>query len=228
MSKGAVVMVTGAAGALGRAVCEMFLARGDMLVAVDLDAQALQMLYGDNERVQTVATDLTRWDATDAALARLPGVSVLCNIAGGFDMGPAVHETADALWQRMMALNVTTLIHACRAVVPGMIAAGGGAVVNVAAASASSGKASMGAYCAAKDAVARLTESMALEVREHGVRVNAVAPSIIDTPANRGAMPDADPTRWVSPRDLAAVIAFLASDQACAVNGAVVPVVGLS
>ncbi|ALS65178.1 SDR family NAD(P)-dependent oxidoreductase [Pandoraea apista] len=228
MSKGAVVMVTGAAGALGRAVCEMFLARGDTLVAVDLDAQALQTLYGDNERVQTVATDLTRWDATDAALARLPGVSVLCNIAGGFDMGPAVHETADALWQRMMALNVTTLIHACRAVVPGMIAAGGGAVVNVAAASASSGKASMGAYCAAKDAVARLTESMALEVREHGVRVNAVAPSIIDTPANRGAMPDADPTRWVSPRDLAAVIAFLASDQACAVNGAVVPVVGLS
>ncbi|MDN4572064.1 3-oxoacyl-ACP reductase [Pandoraea cepalis] len=228
MSKGAVVMVTGAAGALGRAVCEMFLARGDTLVAVDLDAQALQTLYGDNERVQTVATDLTRWDATDAALARLPGLSVLCNIAGGFDMGPAVHETADALWQRMMALNVTTLIHACRAVVPGMIAAGGGAVVNVAAASASSGKASMGAYCAAKDAVARLTESMALEVREHGVRVNAVAPSIIDTPANRGAMPDADPTRWVSPRDLAAVIAFLASDQACAVNGAVVPVVGLS
>jgi len=101
-------------------------------------------------------------------------------------------------------------------------------VVNVAAASASSGKAMMGAYCASKDAVARLTESMALELRGQGINVNAVAPSIIDTPANRGAMPDADPSNWVPPEKLAHVIGFLASDAASAIHGAIIPVVGLS
>jgi NAD(P)-dependent dehydrogenase (short-subunit alcohol dehydrogenase family) len=100
--------------------------------------------------------------------------------------------------------------------------------VNVAAASATSGKGAMGAYCASKSAVARITESMAMELREKGINVNAVAPGVIDTPANRAAMPDADVTNWVSLSDLASVIEFLASSRANAVHGAVVPVVGLS
>ena len=95
-------------------------------------------------------------------------------------------------------------------------------------ASASSGKASMGAYCASKSVVARLTESMALELREKGINVNAIAPSIIDTPANRADMPDADFAKWVSTRQLADVIGFLASERASAIHGAVIPVVGLS
>ena len=86
----------------------------------------------------------------------------------------------------------------------------------------------MGAYIASKSAVARFTESMALELRDHGIGVNAVAPSIIDTPANRAAMPDADPGKWVAPEQLADVIGFLASDAASAIHGAVIPVVGLS
>ncbi|MGH8517558.1 MAG: SDR family oxidoreductase, partial [Panacagrimonas sp.] len=153
---------------------------------------------------------------------------VLCNIAGGFVMGTQVHETPDAVWSRMLDLNLHTLTHTCRAVVPRMIETGYGKVVNVAAASATSGKAQMGAYVAAKSGVARITETMSLELRARGINVNAVAPSIIDTPANRAAMPDADPTQWVSPENLANVIRFLASDEAVAVHGAVVPVVGLS
>ncbi|RJF91661.1 SDR family NAD(P)-dependent oxidoreductase [Noviherbaspirillum saxi] len=226
-----VVVVTGAAGALGKAVVEEFLSLGSSIIAVDVNIDALRAAYPDNGRVQPVAVDLTNAGKTVESLeSALAGraANVLCNIAGGFDMGPAVHETDDAMWRRMLDLNVATLINASRAIVPGMKAAGQGKIVNVAAASASSGKGAMGAYCASKGAVARLTESMAQELRDAGINVNAVAPSIIDTPANRSAMPDADPGKWVSLVDLASVIGFLASDRARAVHGAVVPVVGLS
>ncbi|MDX9698736.1 MAG: SDR family NAD(P)-dependent oxidoreductase [Rhodocyclaceae bacterium] len=227
-----VVVVTGAAGALGKAVADVFLAQGSMVLAVDLDEAALSRVYGNQANVRCVAVNLTDASKTKelltAALVQFGTASVLCNIAGGFDMGPAVHETDDAMWRRLMDMNVATVLNACRVVVPGMQSAGRGKVVNVAAASAISGKGAMGAYCASKSAVARLTESMAAELRESGINVNAVAPSILDTPANRAAMPDADTSKWVSLADLAAVIEFLASTRANAVHGAVVPVIGLS
>src|SRR5690606_9889012 len=103
-----------------------------------------------------------------------------------------------------------------------------GRIINVAAAAADSGKGGMGAYCASKSAVARITESMAHELRTRGINVNAVAPSIIDTPANRADMPDADPAIWVSPHQLADIMLFLASGRSSAIRGAVIPVVGLS
>ena len=109
-----------------------------------------------------------------------------------------------------------------------MLAAGGGKIVTVGAAAARQGMANMGAYCAAKSAVIRLTESMAAELRSRSINVNCVLPSIIDTPQNRAAMPDADPADWVAPAKLAAVIAFLASEDASAIHGAALPVVGLS
>jgi NAD(P)-dependent dehydrogenase (short-subunit alcohol dehydrogenase family) len=109
-----------------------------------------------------------------------------------------------------------------------MIKEGGGKIVNVGAFSAQRGVARMGAYCAAKDAVIRLTEAMAAELREKHINVNCVLPTIIDTPENRAAMPDADPSRWVAPEDLANVIAFLASDAARAIHGAALPVSGLA
>ncbi|MNS74892.1 Sorbitol dehydrogenase [compost metagenome] len=201
--------------------------KGARVVAIDVDAAALARAYDGQESVRAVAVDLTDARATDSALEGAGRVDVLCNIAGGFDMGPAVHESSDGMWRRLLDLNVATLINASRALVPAMLVSGG-RIVNVAAASANSGKAGMGAYCAAKDAVARLTEAMAIELREQGIGVNAVAPSIIDTPANRAAMPDADPSRWVAVSDLVSVIDFLASPTARAVNGAIVPVVGLS
>jgi NAD(P)-dependent dehydrogenase (short-subunit alcohol dehydrogenase family) len=113
-------------------------------------------------------------------------------------------------------------------VVPGMLARGSGKIVNVGSFGALRGTAQMGAYAAAKSEVLRLTESLAAELREHGINVNCVLPSVIDTPENRKAMPQADPAKWVPPAQLAQVIAFLASDAAQAVHGAAVPVVGLS
>lgn len=226
------VVVTGAAGALGGVVATHFLMAGHPVVLVDRDEAALRQAYADTPGDMTfVAVDLTNGDATREALGNVldsQPAGVLCNIAGGFTMGTAVHDGDGSDWQQMLTMNLNTMLNACRAVVPGMVVAGAGKVINIAAASATSGKAMMGAYCASKDAVARATESMAMELRERGINVNAVAPSIIDTPANRDAMPDADPARWVSPEKLASVIGFLASDDASAIHGAIIPVVGLS
>lgn len=229
----ALVVVTGAAGAVGRVVAQTFLAQGRPVVLVDCSEQALQSVYeGVSGDKHFVVVDLTDTAATQTALGKVfhekGPAGVLCNIAGGFAMGSDVHDADGTVWQQMMDLNVATVLNTCRATVPGMLAAGAGKIINVSAASAITGKGSMGAYCAAKSSVARITESMAQELRGHGINVNAVAPSIIDSAANRAAMPDVDPSLWVSPQQLAAVFQFLASDAASALNGAVIPVVGLS
>jgi NAD(P)-dependent dehydrogenase (short-subunit alcohol dehydrogenase family) len=227
-----IVVVTGAAGALGHAVAEHFWKQGATVIAVDLRQQALEQRFGGRERFVCAAADLTDAARTKAALedaiSRAGRPDVLCNIAGGFAMGDAVHATPEPTWRRMIDLNVATVFNASAVVVPYMLEAGAGKIINVAAASAASGKGGMGAYCAAKDAVARLTESMAQELRSGGINVNAVAPSILDTPANRADMPGADPAQWVALGDLAAVMAFLVSPAARAIHGAVVPVLGLS
>jgi len=228
-----VVVVTGASGNLGRAVAGAFAARGANLVLLDRQRGRLDTLYG-RETTQRlhIATDLLDpvqvKAAVQATLDRFGRIDVLCNIAGGFRMGPPVHETLDADWNFLFDINARTLLHTARAVVPGMLAGGGGKIVNVGAFAAQKGVANMGAYVAAKSAVIRLTEAMAAELRAKNINVNCVLPTIIDTPENRQAMPDADPGKWVAPEDLAHVIVFLASPEARAIHGAALPVTGLS
>ncbi|WP_342619986.1 SDR family NAD(P)-dependent oxidoreductase [Rhodoferax sp. GW822-FHT02A01] len=227
------VVITGAAGNLGGAVADLFFASGANLVLLDLKRDALTQRYGqatDRRVLEAVnLLDSAQVDAAVLAVEKQFGrIDVLCNLAGGFRMGNAVHTTSTGDWDFLMDINVRTLLNMVRAVVPKMQTAGSGCIVNVGARSALSGAAQMGAYCATKSAVIRLTESMAAELREQNIRVNCVLPSIIDTPENRASMPNADPARWVSPQDLAQVIAFLASDAARAVHGAALPVSGLS
>lgn len=227
------VLITGAAGNLGRAVASAFAAQGAHLVLIDLRPESLEQSYGaESERQLFLPTNLLEptlvQGAVQAAVARFGRIDVLCNLAGGFRMGDAVHETADSTWDFLMDLNARTLLNMVRAVVPHMLAQGAGKIVNIGAFAAQKGAAHMGAYCASKSSVIRLTEAMAAELREQHINVNCVLPTILDTPENRAAMPDADPARWVAPADLASVIAFLASDAAKAVHGAVVPVTGLS
>jgi len=199
-----VAMVTGAAGNLGRAVVDAFLAAGAKVAAVERRKRASP---ADDDRRITVEADLLDEESTraaaDAVLARWGRIDILCNIAGGFAMGPPVHETPDDLWRRMFDLNVMTAVHACTAVVPAMIAAGYGRIVNVAAASSARGQANMGAYTVAKNGVVRLTECMAAELRSHGISVFCLLPTIINTPQNRAAMPEADSSQWSAPEDLA-------------------------
>jgi len=236
---GRTVIVTGASGNLGAAVARAFAAGGANLVLVDRHLEALQRAgFADDATHLLSVTDLldqTQVSAmVQAAVAKFGGVHVLCNIAGGFRMGEAVHETSDATWNCLFDINARTLLHAARAVVPQMLAqspdATGcrGKVINVGAFGAQRGGAQMGAYAASKAGVMRLTESMAAELREQGINVNAVLPTIIDTPQNRADMPGADPAKWVAPEALADVVLFLASDAARAVHGALVPVTGLS
>lgn len=226
-----VVMITGAAGNLGRAVARAF--AGEALVLVGQHRDALAAAFGaDSPRQLLVAANLLDQQQADravrAAIDRFGRLDVLCNLAGGFRMGQAVHETSDANWSFLFDLNARTLLNAVRAAVPRMLERGSGKVVNVGAFSALKGAAQMGAYTASKAVVIRLTEAMAAELRERGVNVNCVLPTIIDTPENRRAMPAADPAKWVAADDLAAVVRFLASDAARAIHGAAIPVTGLS
>jgi NAD(P)-dependent dehydrogenase (short-subunit alcohol dehydrogenase family) len=214
------IVVTGAAGALGQAVSSRAAELGAQVLEVDVEfAEASANRH---------AVDLTDEAATAALVASLAPIDGLLNIAGGFAMGGMSWEADDADWERMFRLNVATLRSALKAAVPLMLERGHGRIVNVGAYGALSGLPSMSAYTASKSVVMRLTESLADEVRERGINVNAVLPTVIDTPANRAAMPDADPGRWVAPRDLANAICFLASDAARAIHGALLPVRGLS
>lgn len=227
------VLITGAAGNLGRAVANAFAERGANLVLVDLQKEALEKAFGArNERSLLAPTDLLDQAQVDAtvksAIERFQRIDVLVNVAGGFRMGEPVHAMSDTTWNFMLDLNARTLMHVVRGVVPRMLEQGGGKIVNIGAYSAQKGVAQMGAYVASKSAVIRLTETMAAELREKNINVNCVLPTIIDTPENRAAMPKADPSRWVAPRDLASVIVFLASDEARAIHGAALPVTALS
>lgn len=223
------VVVTGAAGRLGSAVAAAFHAEGAGLVLLDRDAARLEALFGPWKRTAlALATDLFDADrvreCVARALDRFGSIDVLCNIAGGFEMGPLVHEIDDAGWNRMFSLNCRTLINASRAVVPHMIERGKGAIVNVGSAAALRGQPGMSAYGASKAVVMRLTESMSAELMSHGINVNCVLPSTLDTPENRAAMPKADPAKWVAPDDLARIIAFLCSPAARPIHGAALPV----
>jgi NAD(P)-dependent dehydrogenase (short-subunit alcohol dehydrogenase family) len=233
--EGKVVLVTGAAGNLGTAVAEAFGTRGARLALLDrsperLDAVARSLALPPSTML--LPTDLTERRSVDAAVAAVVeqfGVlDVVANIAGGFTMGPPLHETPDEDLDFMLDLNVRSLFNVCRAAVPAMLKGGGGCIVNVSARAAREGKARMGPYCASKAAVITLTETLAAEHRLDGINVNCILPGTIDTPQNRASMPDADHSRWVAPGALADVVVFLASHAARAISGAAIPVYGQS
>lgn len=220
------VVITGANGGLGKVVADKARALGAKLVLLDVAFSAAQLQETDAD-TRKYAVDLTSADATRACFEKIGAFDAIFNLAGGFTMGPAVHETTDAEWDFLFKMNVATLHNVVRAAVPKLIAQKHGAIVNVGALGALKGGGHMGAYSASKSVVMRLTESMSEELKNHGINVNAVLPSLIDTPRNRADMPDADFSKWLAPEDLANVICFLASDAARGVHGALIPVAGL-
>ncbi|MGD9510782.1 MAG: SDR family NAD(P)-dependent oxidoreductase [Geminicoccaceae bacterium] len=224
-----VVLVTGAAGNLGAAVVARLIASGSSVVAANRSADKLAVATaGLGERhLARGGVDLTDPAAcrrlVDEAIDRFGRLDGLVSTVGTFAM--ASIEAADpAHWELLYRANVLTTLNICRAVVPVMRSAGRGGIVTIGAAGAARAGKGTAAYAAAKSAVLRLTESLADELKGHGVRANCVLPSIIDTLQNRADMPKADTGRWVTPAQLAEVIAFLLSDAASGVTGTGVPV----
>ena len=227
------VIVTGGAGALGGAVVKYYESKGAFVAILDYSDELLNASYPKkNDNNCYLSCDLTDRSSCEnglrTAIKQLGGIDILCNIAGGFMMGEDVHETSDQTWDFLFDLNARSIMNAASTVVPSMLENNGGKIVNVAARAANAGLAKMGPYIASKAAVARLTESMAMELREQNINVNCVMPGIIDTPLNRSDMPDADFSKLVTPSNLANVIGFLTSDDAISVHGASIPVDGLS
>jgi len=219
-----VVAITGGYGALGRAVVEAAQALG-LSVAVIGRTPPRQP---NPDVFEINGVDLTdpaqAKTAIQSVVAHFGRLDALLNIAGGFVWSPV--ESDGDEFERMHALNVKTTLNASRAALPHLKASSEGRIVNIGANGAIKAGHGMGAYAASKAGVHRLTEALAEELKSTPVTVNAVLPSIIDTAANRADMPDADPAKWVAPADLAAVILFLASPEARAVTGALIPVTG--
>jgi NAD(P)-dependent dehydrogenase (short-subunit alcohol dehydrogenase family) len=228
---GKTVVVTGGFGALGRVVAEAASRQGASVAALDFSAvppEGLAERLGANALLLD-GVDLSSQAVAESAMAAVRAkfgrLDALLNIAGGFRWAKVMDAGADT-WERMFAINLKTALNASRAAIPYLLETGAGRIVNVGAGAGDRAAEGMGAYGASKAAVHRLTESLAQELKLRGVTVNAVLPSIIDTPANRAEMPKAAFDRWVAPADLAAVMLFLASDVAQAVTGALIPVTG--
>ena len=227
---GKAIVITGAYGALGAETARAAVRCGARVALIDRATNAPPGLL---EACGPGAVQLGGVDLSDAAGATqainaahegLRGLDALINIAGSFRW-QTIADGDSETWDLLYAINLKTAVNASRAALAHMRKSGG-RIINIGANAASKSGAGMGPYAASKAGVHRLTESLAEEVKDLGITVNAVLPSILDTPANRAAMPEANFSKWVTPQALANVILFLASDEASAVTGALLPVTG--
>jgi len=231
-----IVMVSGAIGNLGVVLAQTFQTSGAKLALVDRGEDRLREAFPDlvglPDYLLVNCADLMDEGAVEAsvseAIQHFGRIDVLVNTVGGFRAGKMLHETPIETWDFLLNLNARSVFIACHKVIPRMLNQGSGKIVNVAARPGIEGQAGMAAYSASKSAVIRLTESMAAELKDHGVNVNCVIPGTIDTPQNRETMPDADYSTWVTPESLADVIQFLSSEAARDVHGVALPVYGRS
>lgn len=218
------VVVTGGFGILGTAVADWFVSNGDLVTRIDFAQTAITDRDG--------MMDIGGIDLTDAAacaqtiehiIARHGKIDILVNIAGGF-VWETLLDGNIATWSRMATMNLMSAVTITKLALPHLLAQPSARIVNIGAGGAVKAAAGMGAYAASKSGVHRLTEALAEELGSNDITVNAILPSIIDTPVNRADMPDADFSTWVKPEAIAEVIGFLASTAGGAINGALIPV----
>jgi NAD(P)-dependent dehydrogenase (short-subunit alcohol dehydrogenase family) len=218
------VLVAGGTGFLGTAVVRDLVASGyDVTTTWIVESERERLA---SESVQLVRADLFDPGETDAAVAGVEDLEAVVNLVGGFSDGPRIHETDPEEFARLMRLNVTPAFLLARAAMPRLVERGGGAFVGVSARTALRPYPGGAAYSTAKAALLALIRALDVEYRAEGVRCNAILPSVIDTPANREAQPDADHSRWVQPEEIAKVVRFLVSDDSAPTSGAAVPVYG--
>ncbi|HET6934301.1 MAG TPA: SDR family oxidoreductase [Candidatus Angelobacter sp.] len=228
-----VALIAGGTGGLGRAVTLAFLHEGASVIATNIktdEIEALQAIVGSSAKLEIVSLDATDEAACQnlvgAITARYGRLDILVNTIGGYAGGKSLWETDARTWQLMFKLNVNAGYMLARAVVPAMLKQRSGAIVNIAAKAAFDHAAGAAAYAASKSAALAMIDCLAQDLLGTGVRANSVLPSIIDTEANRKAMPNADFSKWPKPEEIARVILFLCSEQARLIHGAAVPVYG--
>jgi NAD(P)-dependent dehydrogenase (short-subunit alcohol dehydrogenase family) len=220
------VIVTGGTGGLGAAVTRTLLDRGWRVVVPWFDRRELARV-DEQEGLELVQADLTDPDsARNVVTTAGDSLRALVNLVGGFAMGGRVHETPVDDFEQQLRLNLRPTYLMCAAALPGLLRAGGGAIVCVSSRAAVQPFAGAAGYITGKAAVLAFVDALHAEYRDDGIRANAIMPSTIDTPANRRSMPDADFDTWVKPEEIARVIAFLCSDHAGVTSGAHVPVYG--
>ena len=228
------VLITGGTGILGSAVTKAYLAKGNSVAVTYLFDNEVERFKQHNPELSDDVTFLFA-NVTDEAevqntiqdfITQFGHIDILVNIVGGFIGGIPTAELEEERWDFMMNLNLKSVYLCCKITIPHMTERGYGKIVNVSARAGLKGEAGLSAYCVSKGGVRTLTESLAAEVMDSGINVNCIMPSIMDTPMNREAMPDADHSRWVKPEGVAKVIYFLTSDDSAIINGAAIPVYG--
>lgn len=218
--------MTGASGGLGESVTQAFLETGAQVAGVARSWRG-KTFAG---KFTPVEADLTRASECQAAVDRVVnlagGLDVLIHVAGGFAGGQPVQKTDDVTWDRMMGLNLNAAFYTFRAVLPHLLAKQRGRIVAIGSRAGLEHGANLSAYNVSKAGLHALVRTTAAEVRDSGITVNAILPSVIDTAANRAAMPSADFAHWVKPETIVSALLWLASDDAADVNGALLPIYG--
>ena len=221
---GRVIAVTGAFGALGKAVAATLTDFGAKVARLDhapAPPGSGSLSYGGID----LADDAAAAGAIQRIVQETGRLDGLVNIAGGFRF-EKLEEGTLATWDALYRMNLRTAVACCKGALPHLLKSGRGRIINIGALAAVKASAGMGAYAASKAGVAKLTEALADELKDRGITVNALLPSTLDTARNRIDMPTADFSRWVAPAAIGEVIAFLISDSAGAVTGALIPVAG--
>jgi len=222
-----VVLITGANGGLGGAVTNAFLEAGARVVGV---ARKIQDSDFPHPNFMAYSAELGSGDAASAmaaaVVARWKKIDVLVHLVGAFAGGKSVAETDQATFDQMLDVNLHAAFHVFRAVLPAMRAQGAGRILAIGSRTAIDPQPMVGAYSASKAALVSLVRTVALENKDRGISANVLLPGTMDTPANRAAMPGADPAKWVQPAQVASLLVHLASDQASQVSGAVIPILG--
>jgi len=229
-----VTIISGASGGLGGTVSRAFYEAGATLVLLGSQLAGVQEVAASlgQERTLPLAANLSdpagAEEVVQTALAQLGRVDILLNLAGGFGGGKPVSESGDDDLNRMLDINLRTAYNLSRTALKPMLAQKWGRIINVGSRDALHGRPNYSAYAISKAGVLRLTESMAAEVQDYNITVNAIVPGTIDTEANRKSIPNADFSKWVKPAEIAATLLFLASEGAAAINGAAIPLYGRS
>jgi NAD(P)-dependent dehydrogenase (short-subunit alcohol dehydrogenase family) len=230
---GQVILITGGTGALGSAVSRAFLREGARVAVTYRDSrefESLQRAAGESDAARLAGwqVDLTNEPQMQGAVSALDAgfgrIDALILTAGGYAGGSKLWQTDLAVFDRMLALNLRAALVACRATLPTMLRQDRGCIVSVSARAALTQPGGSGAYVASKAAVLALMHSLSMDLKGTGIRVNTILPNVIDTAANRKAMPQADSTTWSKPEDIARVIMFLCSADSQVINGAAIPV----